>query len=575
LQTDRRDVGSVGFQGEAVTPLTFASRHTILQYAVVLLLFMLLALPKVNQPVTDDEIYEIDNAERILSGEPIRLFVPPLYDYALALSIKLLGREPWVMRLLGVGSALASICILMALVRVIHRSAPPEIPILAGALFALNPAFIQGSLLVHIDNTLMVPLTLLWTWFLLGYLRTNSTGYLAWAGVALTFALFAKFSTPLLLIFAGFLFVLLNHPQKALPYTVMAVFSVMAFLLGWLLFSGLTGLSFLEPFTHAVQRGALYSEVLTKQLVTFILNLVTLVVWFTPFFLLSVAVALPAAVKGVVSRVDPTALFFISAAAIFSYVTFSVVTHGFPKYFLPALPLLVTVVICQFRGNSQWHQWPLHKLLLCFAGATTIFFLFLEDPVLLLRYDLRETEVFGTGGKDLFLRAVWQVFVCLVTLGLWFLRFLRSPFWKTVTLPSFSIHLLMISLAFSAAVSFKQSIAPYQTNYSYGERGTLQLHAYLTKHLRATDQILATKDILYRLGRSSEFVPKGVWSNPTDLFQRLVKPETRFLVISIPSNSVKTHTMIKDDPDLRTTIATKFIKRHIGTYTVYQRIVVD
>jgi 4-amino-4-deoxy-L-arabinose transferase-like glycosyltransferase len=575
LQTDRRDVGSVGFQGEAVIRLTFASRHTILQYAVVLLLFMLFALPKVNQPVTDDEIYEIDNAERILSGEPIRLFLPPLYDYALALSIKLLGREPWVMRLLGLSSALASICILMALVRILYRSAPPSVPILAGALLALNPAFVQGSLLVHIDNTLLVPLTLLWIWFLLSYSRTNSARYLAWAGVSLTLALLAKFTTPLLLIFAGFLFVLLNHPQKALPYTVMAVFSVMAFLLGWWLFSELTGLSFFEPFTHAVQRGAHYSEVLTQRLITFILNALTLGVWFTPFFLLSVATALPAALKGVASRRDPAALFLLSSAAIFSYLAFSVVNHGFPKYFMPALPLLVLVVIGQFRGNSQWRQWPLHKLVLCFAGAATIFFLFLEDPVLLLRYDLRETEVLGTGGKELVLSVLWQTFLCLAVLGIWYLRSLKWPFSKRVLMPTFSSHVLILSLAFSGAVSMKQSIAPYQTNYSYGERGTLQLHAYLTKHLRATDQILATKDILYRLGRSSEFVPNEVWSNPTDLFQRLVKPETRFLVISIPSNSVGTHTMIENDPDLRATIATKFIKRHIGTYTVYGRIAMD
>lgn len=575
MQTDRRDVGSVGFQGEAVTPLTFTSRHTILQYTVVLLLFMLLALPKINQPVTDDEIYEIDNAERILSGEPIRLFLPPLYDYALALSIKLLGRDSWVMRLLGLSSALASICILMALVRILYRSPPPEVTILAGALLALNPAFVQGSLLVHIDNTLLIPLTLLWTWSLLTYFRTNSIRYLAWAGVAMTFALFAKFSTPLLLILAGFLFVLLNHPQKALPYAVTTVSSVLAFLLGWWLFSEVTGLSFFEPFTHAVQRGALYSEVLTKRLITFVLNFLTLGVWFTPFFLLSVAMALPASLKGVISRRDPAALFLLSAAAIFSYLTFSVVNHGFPKYFMPALPLLVLVAIGQFRESSQWHQCPLHTLIPHFAIATVIFFLFLDDPVLLLRYDLREAEVLALGREELVLRVLWQILLCVATLGLWYLRFLKWPFWKRVLMPTFSSHVLILSLAFSGAVSMKQSIAPYQTNYSYGEIGTMELHAYLLRQLRADDQILATKDILYRLGRSFEFVPKEVWSNPLNMFQRLAKPETRFLVISIPSNSVGTHTMIEDDPDLRATIATKFIKRRIGTYTVYERIAMD
>jgi hypothetical protein len=213
----------------------------------------------------------------------------------------------------------------------------------------------------------------------------------------------------------------------------------------------------------------------------------------------------------------------------------------------------------------------LGRVILCFAGATVIFLVFLEDPVLLFRYDLRETTMLGTSRNDLLLRALWQIFICMTTLGLWFLRFLRWPFWKRLILPSFSVHLLMISLAFSAAVSLKQSMAPYQTNYSYGEKGTMQLHAYLVKHLRAADQILATKDILYRLGRTAEYVPKDLWVSPSDLLKRLNNPQTKFLITSIPSIGLTTHRLLRDHPELRETISTKFIKRKIGTYTVYER----
>ena len=565
------DTGDLILRGDDLIPSKLTSRHTILQYAVVLSLFILLVSPNLNQPVTDDEIYEIDNAERILSGEPIRVFVPPLYDYALAFSLKFLGREPWVTRLIGVSSALAALCILMTIIRRSYPETQPQISFLAGALLASNPAFIQGALLVHIDNTLLVPLTLLWVWFLSEYARTNFVRHLVWAGTILTLALFAKFTTPLLLILAGFLFMLLNHAGKLLPYSLMSAVSLLAFLVGWWIFSKATDLSFMEPFSHAVQRGALYSDLLTKQTMTWILNVLTIVVWFTPLLLLSVAVALPAAFRGVMSQRDPAALLLISAVAICSYVAFSTVNHGFPKYFLPALPLLVGVTVYHLGKGIELHQTPMRSLLRPFAFATVFFFILLDDPILLLRYDLRETQVLGTGKRELFLTALRQILVCMVPLGLWFLRFSRWRFLRRIFLPAFLAHLLVISFAFSAALSLKQATAPYQTNYSYGERGTVQLHTYLQQHLRPPDQILATKDILYRLGRSSEYVPRDVWSSPSNLLQRLSMPETRFLITSIPSISVNTLKLLKDDPDLRATISTRFTKHEIGTYAIYER----
>jgi hypothetical protein len=565
------DTGDPILQGDTLIPSKFTPKPTILQYAVVLCLFILLVSPKLNQPVTDDEIYEIDNAERILSGEPIRVFVPPLYDYALAFSLNFLGREPWVMRLVGLCSAVATLFILMTIIRRFYPETPPQASFLAGALLVLNPAFIQGALLVHIDNTLLVPFTLLWVWFLSEYARTNFVGDLAWVGLFLSLALFAKFTTPLLLILAGFLFILLNHPGKLLAYSLMTALSLLVFLLGWWIFSKTADLSFMEPFIHAVQRGALYSEVLTKQTMTLSLNVLTLVVWFTPLLLLSFAVALPAALRDVMSRRDPAALLLIAAAAICSYVTFSTVNHGFPKYFMPALPLLLGVAVYPVGKGLEWRQWPVRRWIFPFAGATAFFFVFLEDPILLLRYDLRETEVLGTGKSEILITALGQIFLCMLPLALWFLRSLRWPLWRRLFLPTFPTHLLVMSLAFSAALSLKQAGAPYQTNYSYGERGTMELHAFLQKHVQPNDKILATKDILYRLGRGAEYVPKDVWVSPSDLLQRLNELETRFLIISIPSISLTTHKILRDHPELRETISTRFSKRKIGTYIVYER----
>ena len=47
-------------------------------WAVTASVFLALSLPKAGQPISDDEIYEVRNAERILAGEAIQLYVPPV-----------------------------------------------------------------------------------------------------------------------------------------------------------------------------------------------------------------------------------------------------------------------------------------------------------------------------------------------------------------------------------------------------------------------------------------------------------------------------------------------------------------
>ena len=57
--------------------------------------------------------------------------------------------------------------------------------------------------------------------------------------------------------------------------------------------------------------------------------------------------------------------------------------------------------------------------------------------------------------------------------------------------------------------------------------------------------ILATKDVLYRLGRSDQYLGNNVWKEKDTFLKLLKKADTQFLVISIPSQSLGTYQIIR------------------------------
>ncbi len=79
-------------------------------------LFLALALPGVQQPVSDDEIYEVRNAERLLAHEPIHLYVPPVFPI-LAATIVVCGPSEFSMRLPGLLSWILGMALTARLAR--------------------------------------------------------------------------------------------------------------------------------------------------------------------------------------------------------------------------------------------------------------------------------------------------------------------------------------------------------------------------------------------------------------------------------------------------------------------------
>jgi hypothetical protein len=542
-------------------------------FAVAAVLYLSLALPKVNQAVTDDEVYEIENAHRLLEGRQITVLALPLYDLILAGSIAVVGPMPWSMRLPGVVSALATLWLVICIMQC--AGCRSRTAVLAAALgLAVNPAFVQGSLLVTVDNTILVPLILLWLLCILRYLHDGTIASLASCSFVLFFALMAKFSTPILILPAVTIFILVIRPSAVLRFVIASVAALLAFLIVWVLVSHMLDVPFRQPFEATWYRVALYSRLLTASISVIGLNLITLAVWFTPYFLLISLVSTFCAIRRPMKDHSSLGLLAVAALSVFAYFFVSTINHGFPKYFMPMLPLLFCVVALHlFDGNepalSARVQWGLGMLVIV---LTLLFTVFAADPVYLVRFSLREMRVLGVPLWNLVPTAIANMGLLVLPLLAYALYRISTMRRRTSTgVLTAARFLALLAFSYGFALSIKQAAASYQTNYSYGERGSEAVCSYLAQRLVPTDRIIATKDILYRINRRNEYIGPDVWCDPAKLSNLLRQRDTRCLVVSIPSVSVDTLKMLSENPQICANLSAHYAVTCIGTYTIYSR----
>jgi len=279
------------------------------------------------------------------------LWHPPLYVYALGLTVALFGDSERAPRGLSVLCMLVAAGFAFDLARraVLSRSGSQHRALVAGvlavALYALNPLAIQASMILDIDNTVLMLLIAAVVWLAVRLPGSWSLSTIVGVACVYAVAIWAKSTSPLILTVA---LVFTRFFQAAGWRGALQALATIA--LGWTIFAmtwlGLSAaLGMPTDYTiqvfknEAIESGVSSADRLVS-LQAFTMGVAPAILWLGPFFcLLFVAAGLPrlwSLLRG--KGLDASDLLVVLGAAIYLAYIFKL-AGNLPKYHSAMLPL--------------------------------------------------------------------------------------------------------------------------------------------------------------------------------------------------------------------------------------------
>jgi 4-amino-4-deoxy-L-arabinose transferase-like glycosyltransferase len=411
------------------------------------------------------------------------LWHPPLYVYLLGLFARLGGWTPVVLRLPAVLSGLTSAALAFLLTRDLARG-PPRARETAGSVAAtlllLCPLTIQSALILDIDFTLLVPLTLLFIWL---YVQAKPWWVLA---ILLALLLWSKMTNPLPLLAVVVVWQILRGAFFTAARELMLIggLGVALFGVSWLAIGSLLGFPLDMPFGVNIVQWRDSADVARRAYASpgsFIEGLQPSVVWIGPGL---VALGL----AGVAVRCAQLArcwrfrhadiLIGLLILLVLGYVNKN--AGWLPKYQIALVPLLACL-----GGPLVAHAWCLRpRLTVVLGGAVAVATAIVS--VRLIRDDWALQRTYAIDPTA----AAWLVGG--VTLAL-----LAGLVWRAGGSAAVA-GVAGIALGWSLATAVYQAQAPYSTTYQYGTTGTREAAAWLEANVGSDETYVAAKEVAIR-----------------------------------------------------------------------------
>ncbi len=393
---------------------------------------------------------------------------PQAYVHLAQLAQAIFGVSTASVRLVGLISGLLSVCLIPWLTAVVYPDREDRTPvtILAIALTALSPFVIQNTLLIDIDNTVLIPATLI---ILIAWAALQTQSARLRFGVLtllLAAALWIKLPTPPLVMGALFLYHLLRTEWKRAAEVIgISLAGLLLFVITFEIYTLLSGYqwSYFEP-TFARSTGFFDLPLL---LARFPQGIGVFALWLTlPLALLLLVVAVQT-LRRLFHRqltvADALTFYVIIVAVIYPLIY--VPAWGFPRYQAPLLPIIMTLIAAQVMPHVQHaSRRRLAGLALLLVGLCLFNLWIVPDPL----YPIY-AATFEGGTFDLSTRlaaAIPAVAIIALPIGAvlgvgWFSeRQSQRAGWLTVLL-------LVLSCASMLSLSLVQMRAAYSTRYRY------------------------------------------------------------------------------------------------------------
>jgi len=511
--------------------------------------YMYLVWPRLAKPFIGWEylIWELAKTANTAGISHIEYFyLPPLLEPLIALFFRLFGTCEASARLAGA----ASFIMLPPFVYFVASQIVPaprrvRVTLIASLFLLASPALIQGSLLITKPDTTFFPVLLLLFYGAL-FASESRPPLLRFLIVSILFAalLWAKMTTALACFVALPLGCLIGRARASEWRVVIGGLAAgtAAFIAAWALFAALgPGMGrFSEPFAYCAGNGPSMSVVFNKSvLIKTMLDVVQVTLWLSPLF---IALALAAAVRVLnrraaddESRRECHLLAFIVVLFIgygYANMTFA----NFPKYIVPAIPLLAIVAakfVCEILEKMDRRKM---LSIAAFLPAGIGYYLFTVGDWIYAIYLLRQGQLYGTLhgniGSILGQQALYFLFPLILVI---LLRLTVSRLWR---------RCVIVALAFSfvsggLALALIQRNARYSTQFGYGVEGGEMLHAYLNKF---RPQFCLTSIEGYVAGipqTAFGMILSDDWNDPDKFLEVIKKVKPPCIIYGLGCNTVR------------------------------------
>jgi 4-amino-4-deoxy-L-arabinose transferase-like glycosyltransferase len=415
------------------------------------------------------------------------LWHPPLYVYVDGLLAKIGGWTPPVLRLLGVAGGLATAFLTYQLARELTRGTREAKAVAGGVavtLVMLSPLVVQSTLILDIDFTLLLPLTLL---FLLLYVRLeHSRRSWIWLAPLFGIMLWAKMTNPVPVVAVAVVWQVLRGKMQRAGLHALAIGGGGAVLFGvsWYLVGRWLSFPLDMPFGVNLVQWQDSADVARRAYAspgTFVEGLQPTVLWLGPGVVALGLMGVAVRVAQLVCRwriLEADLLIGLATLLVLGYVNKS--AGWFPKYQVVLAPLLACLaapLIAQLWAARPRVASAL-AILSTLAGGTAVFVLVRDAWALQRTWAIDPTPAAWLGASIALCTAAGVV-------------------WRATAAASIAAT-VGVALGWSMAIDLVQARAPYQTDYWYGTTGTQQAAEWVDAHLRPGETYVAAKEVAIR-----------------------------------------------------------------------------
>lgn len=523
--------------------------------------FVLVAAFNFGKPPSSDEHWFVIAADNYASSgalAPGTLIHPPLYTLVNGSLLKIF-KTPAALKLWGGALGLGSMALMFFLGRAC--GAGRERAGLAALLMGTAPVFIQGSLLLDTDNTLVVFSLLA---MLLGLVKERwyffCGAFLLCLWVKLTACL------PILVVFLAWAAADLFRGGKTGAKLLLSLAAGLAlFLASFGIFCLAADLPFSMPFVY------MYGTIFSKRIPgggSVLLQGLQFALWVgLPFCMLWIAAAVRAARAGE-RNLDLLAVFF-SAAIGAGYFFVGGTPFGFPKFQMPAFVLgcwLVSGLALEALRDFGSERRLFAGLLIGGAAFITA----AGDPIYTLRYLLRVEMAAGRG-------TAWHMAVLSAQAAAPVL--LAGFFWfltrKTIVQAGRRAAAALLLACFSQfiAMNLMQSV-PRNTLYTYGADGMEEAVSLAASALAEGGKAALPREIVGYLrlkGFAVEITHDRFWSDQAAINSAVSDPDCKVIIYGAPFNTLEQMKILTGERTAAALAAAGWRNSPAGSYQVWTR----